>query len=145
MQECHPLDKLPEASYNLASNTSSDGASPAPLGNLFQCFTAFWVKNFFLMSDQDLPSFSLNPSPLVLSMSAQANMKAEESCHSSSNIRISYHTVAKVSELWHSLQKCPSIPFRAAGKYYTEIWRWSNAEYAWPSQELISGLPDWVL
>ena len=41
------------------------------LGNLFQCLTTFTVNNFFLISN--LPSFSLKPLPLVLSLHALVN------------------------------------------------------------------------
>ena len=34
---------------SLALNASRDGASTASLGNLFQCATTLWVKNFFLI------------------------------------------------------------------------------------------------
>ena len=37
------------------------------LGNLFQCFTLI-IKNFFLICSLNLPSFSLKPSSLVLSL-----------------------------------------------------------------------------
>lgn len=53
---------------NLALNTSSNEISTASLGNLFQCLTTLIVENFFLMSDLNLPSFSLKPLPLVLSL-----------------------------------------------------------------------------
>ena len=43
-----------------------DGA----LGNLFQCHATLIVKKFFLMSNVNLPSFSLKPLPLVLSLQA---------------------------------------------------------------------------
>ena len=37
-----------------------DGA----LGNLFQCLTSLTGKNFFVMSNLNLPSYSLKPFPL---------------------------------------------------------------------------------
>ena len=40
---------------------------PTSLSNLCQCITALAVKNFFLISQQNLPSFSLKPFPLVMS------------------------------------------------------------------------------
>jgi len=55
---------------NLAWNVSRDGASPTTLGNLGQGLTTLNVKNFFLRSSRNLPSFSLKPSPLVLSLHA---------------------------------------------------------------------------
>ena len=35
-------------------------------GNLFQCLTTLTVKDFFLISNLNLPSLSLKPLPLVL-------------------------------------------------------------------------------
>ncbi|KAK4827794.1 hypothetical protein QYF61_021747 [Mycteria americana] len=55
---------------NLALNNSRDGASTTSLGNLFQCLTTLIVKNFFPISNLNLPSFSLKPLPLVLSLRA---------------------------------------------------------------------------
>ena len=46
---------------------SRDGASTASLGNLCQCLTTLSIKHFFLMSNQNLSSFSVKPFPLVLS------------------------------------------------------------------------------
>jgi len=59
-----------QAPYNLALNTAREGTATASLGNLFQCFTTLMVKNFFLISNLNLPSFSLEPFPLVLSLHA---------------------------------------------------------------------------
>jgi len=42
--------RLPSAPSSLALNASRDGASTASLGNLFQCVTTLWVKNFLLIS-----------------------------------------------------------------------------------------------
>jgi len=50
----------------LALNPSREGAAPASLGNLGQGLTTLMGKNFFLMSNLNLPSFSLEPLPLVL-------------------------------------------------------------------------------
>ena len=47
-----------------------DGASTTSLGYLLQCLTTVIVKNVFLMSNLNLPSFSLKPLPLVLSLEA---------------------------------------------------------------------------
>ena len=38
--------RLPRATSSLALNAFRDGASTASLGNLFQCFTTLWVRNF---------------------------------------------------------------------------------------------------
>ena len=54
---------------HLASNTSRDGESTASLNNIFQCLTTLCVKNFLLIFNLRLLSFSLKPFPLVLSLS----------------------------------------------------------------------------
>ncbi|KAK4828156.1 LOW QUALITY PROTEIN: hypothetical protein QYF61_024071, partial [Mycteria americana] len=61
---------LLRAPSNLTLNVSRHGASTTSLGNLFQCFTTLIVKNVFLISTLNLPSFSLKPLPLVLSQQA---------------------------------------------------------------------------
>ena len=50
-------------------NVSRDGASTTSQGNLFQCLTILIVKNF-LISNLNLPSFSLKPLPFILSLHA---------------------------------------------------------------------------
>jgi len=50
---------LLEAPSNLALNTAREGASTASLGNLFQCLTTPILKNFFLISNLNIPSFFL--------------------------------------------------------------------------------------
>ena len=62
--------RLLRATSSLASDASRDGASTASWGNLFQCITALWVKNFLLPSNLNLPCPSLKPFPLVLSLSS---------------------------------------------------------------------------
>jgi len=61
---------LLKAPSNLTSNTSREGASTAAVGNLFQCLTTLRIKNFFIICDLNLPYFSLQPFPLVLSLHA---------------------------------------------------------------------------
>ena len=52
----HPqLDQVLKAWSSLASKVSRDRAS-ASLGNLFQCLTTLIVKDFFLISNLNLPS-----------------------------------------------------------------------------------------
>ena len=46
----------------------------ASLGNLFQCVTTLCMKNFFLISNLNLPCSSLNPFPLILSLSTLVNV-----------------------------------------------------------------------
>jgi len=62
--------RLLKALSNLALNTSREGAATASLGNLCQALTTFMVKNFFLVSNLNPPSFSLKPFLLVLSLHA---------------------------------------------------------------------------
>jgi len=47
--------RLPRATSSLALNAS--------LGNLFQCVSTLWVKNFLLISNLNLPCLSLKPFP----------------------------------------------------------------------------------
>ena len=47
------------------SSPARDGASPASLGSLGRGLTTLSVKNVFLLSWLNLPSFGLRPSPLV--------------------------------------------------------------------------------
>ena len=49
-------------------NTSSDRASTGSLGKLFQHLIMPRVKNFLLVSNLNVPSISLKPLPLVLSL-----------------------------------------------------------------------------
>jgi len=56
------------APSNLALSTAREGAATAPLGSLGQGLTTLMGKNFFLLSHLNLPSFSLQPFPLVLSL-----------------------------------------------------------------------------
>ena len=65
--------RLPRATSSLALNASRDGAFTTSLGNLFQCVTTLWVKNFLLISNLTLPCLSLRPFSLVLSLSTLIN------------------------------------------------------------------------
>jgi len=60
--------RLLPAPSNLALNPAREGAATASLGSLGQGITAFTVKNFFLLSSLNLPSFTLKPLCLVLSL-----------------------------------------------------------------------------
>jgi len=60
--------RLLKAPSSLAWNTSREGAATASLGNLGQGLTTLIVKNFFVISNLNLPSFSLELLPLVLSL-----------------------------------------------------------------------------
>ena len=63
----HSYIRLPRALPGLALKISSDRASSISLGNLFHCLTTLTVKDFFLVSNLNLPSLSLKPLPLFLS------------------------------------------------------------------------------
>jgi len=51
--------RLLKAPSNLALNTAREGASTVSLGNLLQWLTTHRIKNFFLISNLNLLSFSL--------------------------------------------------------------------------------------
>jgi len=57
--------RLLQAPSNLALNPAREGAATASLGTLGQGLTTVVVKNFFLISNLNLPSFILEPLPLV--------------------------------------------------------------------------------
>jgi len=75
-----PQPRVLQATSNLALNTAREGAATASLGNLGQCLTTLRVKNFFLVSNLNLPSFSLKPLPLVLSLHALVKGPLQLSC-----------------------------------------------------------------
>lgn len=54
-----------QSSVPLTLGVSSDGAPTTSPGNLHQCLTILPVKNFFLTSNLNLPSFSLKLSAFV--------------------------------------------------------------------------------
>ena len=60
--------RLLRAPSNLALNPARDGAATASLGNLGQGLTTLMGKNFFLISHLNLPFFSSELFPLVLSL-----------------------------------------------------------------------------
>jgi len=51
--------RLLRAPFNLALNAAREGAATASLSNLCQGLTTLRVKNFLLISNLDLPFFSL--------------------------------------------------------------------------------------
>ena len=65
--------RLPRATSSLALDAPSLDAFTTYLGNLFQCITTLWVKNFLLISNLNLLCPSLKPFPLVLSLSTLVN------------------------------------------------------------------------
>jgi len=67
-RDTFPQTRLLKAPSNLALNRAREGAATASLGNLCQGLTTLTVKNFFLISNLNLPSFHLKPLPFVLSL-----------------------------------------------------------------------------
>jgi len=61
-------------------NTAREGAATASLGNLFQDLTSLRVKNFFLISNLNQPSFNLKPLPLALSPQALVKSPSPALC-----------------------------------------------------------------
>ena len=60
--------RLLRALSSLTSSISRDGASTSSPGNLCQCFTTLIVKNFFLISNLNLPWFlpdTISPCPIT--------------------------------------------------------------------------------
>jgi len=64
------LHQVLRTPYSLTLSVHRDGASTPSLGNLCHCLTTLMVKDFFLISSLNLPSFSLKSFPLVLSQQA---------------------------------------------------------------------------
>ena len=58
---------------SLALSPARERAATASLGSLGQGLTTLMGKNFFLISNLNLPSFSLEPFPLVLSLHPLVN------------------------------------------------------------------------
>ena len=81
---CHQQGHLPPAQLrapsNLALSPAREGAATASLGNLGQGLTTLMGKNFFLISNLNLPSFSLQPFPLVLSLHTLCKAPLHASC-----------------------------------------------------------------
>jgi len=61
----HSEIRLSGARSSLTLKVSGSGLSTTSLGNPFQCLTTLTVKDFFLISNLNLPSISLKPFPLV--------------------------------------------------------------------------------
>jgi len=72
--------RLLKAPSNLALNPAKEGAATASLGNLGQGLTTLRVKNFFLISHLNLPSFSLKPLSPVLSLHGLVKVPLQLSC-----------------------------------------------------------------
>ena len=67
------------APSNLGLDVSRDGASPTSLDNLGHSLTNLTVKNVFLVSNLNVPSSSLKPSPLVPSRHVPAPLQLSRS------------------------------------------------------------------
>ena len=87
------LHQVLRAPSSLTLSVSRNGASTTSLGNLCQCLTTLTVKNFYLISNLNLPSLSLEPFLLVLSQ--QTLLKSL----SLSFLQTSFHII---SNLHHS-------------------------------------------
>jgi len=61
-------------------NAAREGAATASLGSLRQGLTNLTAKNFLLKSNLGLPSFSLKPLPLVLSLPALVKSTSPAFC-----------------------------------------------------------------
>jgi len=94
------------APSSLALNPAREGAATAPLGNLGQGLTTLMVKNFFLISNPKLPSFSLKPFPLALPIhweESQALLPKQETAGARQPLGLS-----KLQEA--GTQRCPTQP-----------------------------------
>ena len=73
VQGCQQLDQAAQSHIQPGLECLQGWASTTSLGNLFQCVTTLWVKNFLLISNLNLSCLSLNPFLLVLSWSTLVN------------------------------------------------------------------------
>ena len=117
--------RLLRAPSNLALNSSREGAATASLGSLCQCLTTLMVKNFFLISHLNLPSFSLEPFPLVLSvayakqcLTVQKSFSSSTYCYSNSCDFVIIWILAKTGCLVSS----PKNQFQ-------RVWCWPLLKY----------------
>ena len=67
-RDIFPQPRVLRAPSSLASSPTREGAATASPGNLGQGFTTLMGKNFFPIFNLNLPSVSLEPFPLVLSL-----------------------------------------------------------------------------
>jgi len=68
-QGCHPAAHAARDPSNLALTASRNEASTALLGSMCQRLTTLWVNTFLLICSLNLPSFSLKPFALAISLS----------------------------------------------------------------------------
>jgi len=139
---CYPVPS------NLALNTAREGAATASLGSLFQCFTTLTVKNFFLISNLNLPSFSLQPFPLVCHYAPFWKVPLHPSCRPlwpPGSLSVMLHVVAGESDSWDSQQVwrkpasvqrvCKDLIVSVAGGPVKTVWLWLVTEHS-PSGNL---------
>ena len=78
--------RLLQAPSNPALSTAREGAATTSLGNLGQGLTTLIIKDFFLIPNLNLPTFSLKPSPLVLSQPLSSSPAAPPGTGSCSKV-----------------------------------------------------------
>ena len=61
------LDQIAQSPIQPDTECLQGWVHPPPLGNLFQCLTILIIKDIFLISNLNLPSFSLKAFGLVVS------------------------------------------------------------------------------
>ena len=72
-QCCQPPDQAARSHIQPGLECFQGWGIHTSLGNLFQCVTTLWVKNFLLIANLNLPCLGLKPFPLVLSLSTLVN------------------------------------------------------------------------
>ena len=75
--------RLPRATSSLALDAPSLDAFTTYLGNLFQCITTLWVKNFLLISNLSQPCLSLRLFLLILPLSTLTNSRSPSCLYAS--------------------------------------------------------------
>jgi len=75
-QGCQPPDQAAQSHIQPGLECPRDGASTTSLGNLFQCVTTLYVKNFLLISNLNHSCLNLKPSLLVLSLFTLVNSRS---------------------------------------------------------------------
>ena len=73
VQSCHPPAQAAQSHIQPGLECLQGWGIHSLLGQPIQCITTLWVKNFFLISNLNLPCLSLKPFPLALSPSTLVN------------------------------------------------------------------------
>ena len=76
VQGCQPPDQAAQSHIQPGLECLQGWGIHSLLGQPVQCVTTLCVKNFFLISNLNLPCLILRPFPLVLSLSAHVNNHA---------------------------------------------------------------------